>query len=228
MLFSLGLQLVYGGYLAYSILSTRLQADYAERYQGYRGIAAAVTGASRLALTAAQAEKVPAWSEGKGWQQWMDAWLGVFAGDIRVGGVGLLAAFTAPLAWGLLAYHLYLIWAGMTTSESFKWEEWRDDVAGGLVYRCAEPRGERGRGENGELRVGGGEGGGGEEGEPKVDWPVESKMRLISRANRRSLEAEPDADLSKPEWVQITSLAEVVNIYDLGFWDNLADCFHWK
>ena len=235
MLFTLGLLLAYGAFLAYGILSTRLQSQFEESYDSYRGIAAAATGGSRLALDASRVDKAPRWSEGKTFNQVLDAWLGVFGRDIRVGGVGMLAAFTAPLAWGLLAYHLYLVWAGMTTSESFKWEEWRDDVAEGLVYKNTEPRREGGVEMGDGDRMNGASTGllediveGDEDKEPHVPWPVESKMRLLSRANRRSLEAEPDANLSKPEWVQVRSLAEVVNIYDLGFWDNLMDCFHWR
>ena len=44
--------------------------------------------------------------------------------DIRVGGVFLLAVMTAPLAMTLLFYHLlYLVWAGMSATESVKWSE---------------------------------------------------------------------------------------------------------
>ena len=48
--------------------------------------------------------------------------------------VGMLAASTFLLPLGLLAYHCYLIWAGMTTNESQKWADWRDDMVDGVVF----------------------------------------------------------------------------------------------
>ena len=47
-------------------------------------------------------------------------WGSAFVKDARIGGVGLLAAFTGPLAFGLLGYHVYLIWLGATTNETGK------------------------------------------------------------------------------------------------------------
>lgn len=52
-----------------------------------------------------------------------------------IAGVGLLALFTAPLAWGLWTYHLYLIWAGTTTNENGKWGDWEADMADGCVFK---------------------------------------------------------------------------------------------
>ncbi|KAF2139452.1 uncharacterized protein K452DRAFT_300486 [Aplosporella prunicola CBS 121167] len=55
-------------------------------------------------------------------------------GGISITGVGLLAALTWPLPLGLLSYHIYLVWAGMTTNESSKWADWRDQMREGNVY----------------------------------------------------------------------------------------------
>ncbi|KAK1146312.1 hypothetical protein N8T08_003099 [Aspergillus melleus] len=44
-------------------------------------------------------------------------------------------AMTAPLAAAFLVYHTYLIWAGMTTNESAKWSDWKEDVADGMAFR---------------------------------------------------------------------------------------------
>ncbi|KAI2478336.1 Palmitoyltransferase [Pyrenophora tritici-repentis] len=38
----------------------------------------------------------------------------------------------SPLA--LFGYHIYLIWAGMTTNESGKWSDWSDDMVEGVVF----------------------------------------------------------------------------------------------
>ncbi|GIZ39235.1 hypothetical protein CKM354_000262600 [Cercospora kikuchii] len=57
-------------------------------------------------------------------------------GGISIAGVGLLAVSTACLPLGLLAYHLYLIWAGMTTNESQKWSDLKEDMADGYVFRA--------------------------------------------------------------------------------------------
>ncbi|KAI5370479.1 Putative palmitoyltransferase, DHHC domain-containing protein [Septoria linicola] len=57
-------------------------------------------------------------------------------GGLSVAGVGLLAVSTTALPLGLLAYHLYLIWAGMTTNESQKWADYREDMSDGYVFRA--------------------------------------------------------------------------------------------
>lgn len=66
---------------------------------------------------------------------WTARWFATITAEPILGGVGLLAALTAPLAWGLLAYHAYLIWAGMTTNETDKWGALRDEMAAGKVWR---------------------------------------------------------------------------------------------
>ena len=102
----------------------------------------------------------------------------------------------------------------MTTSESFKWDEWKDDITDGYVFKCTEPKPKPANGEDHEDY------------DPYVPWPVSSEQRLVSRANRVSLDAEPDAELTKPPWTPVRDLGDVVNIYDLGVWDNFVDIFH--
>ena len=51
----------------------------------------------------------------------VERWGYVFARDARVGAIGLLASFMSPLAIGLLAYHIYLLWLGATTNETNKY-----------------------------------------------------------------------------------------------------------
>ncbi|KKK12721.1 essential cytoplasmic protein [Aspergillus ochraceoroseus] len=45
---------------------------------------------------------------------------------------------TAPLAFAFLLYHTYLIWAGMTTNESAKWSDWKEDVADGMAFKLIQ------------------------------------------------------------------------------------------
>lgn len=200
MMFSLGVLLNYGTYLAHKVLSDVLQANTLHRSQG----------------TINDSH----WSEGKSWSQYFHYWVWAFAQDFRIGGVGLLALFTGPLAWGLFYYHVYLIWAGMTTNESAKWADWRDDISDGIVFR-AERNLEDMRNEKSEV-------------EPSVDWPISSTQQLARRKegsppnahmNGGGIYGDPHQILNTPKltWRRVRGLQEVQNLYDLGFWDNLMD-----
>lgn len=188
----------YGTYLAYVILSDTLQSSTLRRSEG----------------TWSREH----WSKGKSWSQYSRSWGWAFTQDVRVGSVGLLAMMTAPLAWGLFWYHLYLIWAGMTTNESGKWADWRDDIADGLVFRADRNIDDGGGGErNTDI-------------EPFVEWPISSTQQLVRSDNGRSPEAQPSSTGTQSRvaeqythWRRVKSLEEVDNLYDLGFWDNLTD-----
>lgn len=193
MLMSLGVLLSYGVFLAHMLLDQTLTQRH---------------------IRAHGSARTERWNTNLSISQKFDLWAWAFTEDIRVGAVGLLSVFTAPLAWGLLLYHIYLIWAGMTTSESFKWDEWKDDVLDGYVYKCMEPMD---RNKDDPERD--------ENSDPHVPWPVSSTQRLVSRANQMSMSMEPRAQLDRPPWTVVRDLGEVINIYDLGFWDNLVDVF---
>lgn len=183
--------LSYGTYLAYVLLTETLQADTLRRSDGFGSRAH--------------------WSAGKTWSQYSHSWAWAFANDVRIGGVGMLALLTAPLAWGLFLYHIYLVWAGMTTNESGKWADWRDDITDGFVFR-SERSLEGAQGGQNQANI-----------EPMVDWPVSSTQQLISTENGQAPEAEIQKNTVKQGWRQVRSLDEVDNIYDLGFWDNVLD-----
>ncbi|KAL2044943.1 hypothetical protein N7G274_002718 [Stereocaulon virgatum] len=197
---SLGILLSYGTYLAYLLLTDTLQVDIAGEWDGSR-------------------PKVH-WSAGKTWAEFSHSWAWAFSNDVRVGSVGMLAGMTAPLAWGLFLYHVYLVWAGMTTNESSKWADWRDDAADGLVFR-AERR------MDSSLRDPGME--------PFVDWPISSTQQLASTqggeppdlqqsgSNNRSISSLSDSAANFTQWRRVKRLDEVENLYDLGFWHNLLD-----
>ncbi|KAL8632606.1 hypothetical protein Q9189_001610 [Teloschistes chrysophthalmus] len=142
----------------------------------------------------------------------------------RVGGVGLIALLTAPLALIMFGYHVYLIWAGTTTNESSKWSEWRSYIDEGLVYKLVGGTGKTAQGMC-EPNI-----------EPPVDWPIHSDQRLVRSEDGRPPVARPNGiDLNTnpntPEsssaacWNSVYGLHEIENLYDLGFWDNLKDVF---
>lgn len=197
---SLGILLSYGTYLAYLLLTDTLQVDIAGEWDGFR-------------------PKVH-WSAGKTWAEFSQSWAWAFSNDVRVGSVGMLAGMTAPLAWGLFLYHVYLVWAGMTTNESSKWVDWRDDAADGLVFRAE-------RKTDSSLRN--------PEMEPFVDWPISSTQQLASTqngeppspqqsdSNNRATSSVSDGAAIPPQWRRVKRLDEVDNLYDLGFWHNFLD-----
>ena len=136
-------------------------------------------------------------------------WAWAFSEDLYVGCVGMLALFTAPLAWGLFGYHVYLVWAGMTTNESFKWDEWKEDVVDGFVYKQIQPV-EQSQTRDSNL-------------EPYVEWPAITEQKLINRANNEPMSPEEEISMQQRGWTRVYSLQEVDNIYDLGFLDNFRD-----
>ncbi len=163
----------------------------------------------------------------------------------------LLALLSFPLAAGLTVYHVYLIWVGMTTNESGKWADLREDIGEGRVWRARIE--ELMEEEFYFLGVGDREGQGGD-----CAWPVKPswvlvrmkepgrrpRVRRVEWGSRNGMgkrgegleeldgggnagaggggRVEYEEDLS---WTQVRSLSEVENIYDLGFWDNLKDVF---
>jgi len=156
----------------------------------------------------------------------------VNAGGLSIAGVGMLAVSTAFLPLGLFAYHCYLIWAGMTTNESQKWADWRDDMADGQVFissraairahtmkrREAQAINAGTPGAAADVKLGADMGllAGAEE-DPDVDWPVDSDQIVVRTNDGRPPKGQEDL------WRRIWSLDEVENVYDLGGWDNFVD-----
>lgn len=191
---SLGALLGYGAFLAHVLLSEILQATVSNPSQR--------------------------WSIGLTWSEYFQSWLWAFAEDFRIGGVGLLALLTAPLAWGLFFYHMYLVWAGMTTNESSKWADWRDDVADDLVFKTLRaPVAEERKPMEHDAKI-----------EPFTDWPVSSTQKLVRTENGKAPGNETinygqrEGNKSQIRWTRVRSMEEVDNLYDLGFWGNLGDC----
>lgn len=196
LLFSIGIVECYGAYLAWQILSPHLHL------------------ASHLG-----------WSDKQYWSQLGNAF--VFAmsiGGISVSGVGLLATTTAPLPFALFAYHVYLVWAGMTTNESAKWADWRDDMYDGVVWkgkrsvvdahnRERSARQLRARNRMSGFKVEEEEE---EEKEEYIPWPNVSDQVILRTTDGKAPIGQEHL------WEKCTGLDMVDNIYDLGFWQNLV------
>ena len=199
LLFSLSVMLTYGAYLGYYILDTVLQ---------------------RISARASGNYARHHWSTGQTWSQYSSMWAYGLALDNRVGGIGLLAMFTAPMAWGFFAYHMYLIWAGMTTNESSKWEDWKYMISLGTVFKSENPSSEIMDSTRNE------------EYEPHAAWPASSQqvieicedgnMPQVSHGYKMK-KSDAQGLESAPRWKEVEGLHQVENLYDLGFWDNLRD-----
>jgi palmitoyltransferase len=158
----------------------------------------------------------------KSWSMYLHVWSIVITRDPKIGTVTLLMLMTAPLAVAFLAYHTYLIWAGMTTNESAKWSDWKEDVLDGFVFKAKRS----------EIRCA----------PPHVDlsgqpWPVQSDQILVTdgqpplegyvlddASNRVTYRG--DANRSRPidrQWVELHHTRDLENIYDMGFRRNLVD-----
>jgi palmitoyltransferase len=145
-------------------------------------------------------------------------------GGISVAGVGLLAAATASLPFGLFAYHCYLIWAGMTTNESQKWTEWKDDVADGFVFkgnrkelrdhhRARRTDGSRATVNPALAALL-------EEDEVHVPWPISNDEVLVRTRDGNAPRGQ------EALWKPVRSLNDIVNVYDLGTLNNLKEEIH--
>lgn len=159
------------------------------------------------------------WMDKWYWSEWGNSFVrAINAGGLSVAGVGLLAVSTTPLPLGLLAYHVYLVWAGMTTNESSKWADWKDDMAYGVVYRAkrsviVEKERERRR-SNSQAKaiLPDGE----SEDKPSCSWPIQTDQMIV-----RTTDGNPPIG-QEDLWERVTSLDNVVNVYDLGLWRNLV------
>jgi palmitoyltransferase ZDHHC4 len=201
LLLSLSVLLMYGAYLGYSLLDHILQLAFSPHGPYH-------------------------WSKGHSWSSFLQFWTVVIIEDIRVGAVFLLAMMTAPLALGFFLYHFYLVWAGTTTSETARWSYWKDDIADGMVFKAklSQIHGESGPRNSTS--------------EPTSNWPVKSDQ-VLGRTDGQlprlgSMLSTYSCDIIQPsdecvaldrKWTQVESLRDLVNIYDLGLWNNLRDIF---
>ncbi len=193
MIASLGIIMNYGAYLAYIITQKVITAEITRQtgntYQQSR------------------------WSADKTWSQYGEFHLWAFAQDFRIGAVGALAFMTAPLAWALFFYHTYLIWAGITTNETSKWADWRDDIADGIVFKTKRSTN---RQDARDTQI-----------EPMIDWPISNTQQLLRNEDydpqRPWMNGHNEQSIGDGSLRKVKGLDEIENIYDLGFWRNLMD-----
>lgn len=167
------------------------------------------------------------WSKSLSWTTFINYWALAVADDIRIGAIFLLAAMTAPLAFGFLTYHIYLVWAGMTTNETAKWDDWKEDIAYGVIYKAKRSEVYKKPKPRDESI------------EPKTQWPATTDQVLImtngepprigfsiSLQSNSILQAEDEQAPIDPRFNRVNGLQSIENIYDLGFLGNLRDALN--
>ncbi|RYP09186.1 hypothetical protein DL764_001457 [Monosporascus ibericus] len=150
----------------------------------------------------------PSCPKSMGWSEWLVLFTLGVQEDVGVGSVTLLTLMTSPLVWGLLAYHVYLIYCGTTTNESMKWQDWQAEMDEGCAFKRAMPAD---RPKNPDVEA------------PRTRWPVLPVQVLV-----RTEDGRPPAAAFGPgvgEWQRVWKLRDVENLYDIGFVDNLTDVF---
>jgi palmitoyltransferase len=140
-------------------------------------------------------------------KQWLVVWSWGLQDRAAMGAVTLLTLLTTPLVWGLLGYHLWLVYCGTTTNESMKWSDWQAEMSDGFAFKRTMPAD---RQKNMRL-------------EPLwTRWPAETEQILV-----RTDDGQPprmDYGIAGVgEWEPVWRLKDVENLYDLGFWDNMVD-----
>jgi hypothetical protein len=201
LLLSMAVLLLYASVLGYGILDSILQARFVP------------PELTRGSLTAKR------WSTRLDWYQYLDAWSLAVALNPRIGATTMLCIMCFPLATAFFLYHIYLLWAGMTTNESAKWSDLREDINDKLVWKARIDT----------MRF---------DYPHKIDdnsnpgskkWPNSSDWWIIrTRGGRQPMrkvwagredEEEPDH-----RWHRVRNLkTDVENVYDLGFWGNVKD-----
>jgi hypothetical protein len=113
----------------------------------------------------------------------------------RIGAVTLLCLLTSPLVWGLLGYHLYLIWAGTTTNESMKWSDWQTEMSDGYVFKREIPSGRQK-----DLGL-----------EPAwTRWPVESVQIILRTEDGLPPTMAGAGTVGMGDWERVWNLKDVV------------------
>lgn len=135
----------------------------------------------------------------------------VNVGGLSIAGVTILAAATSPLPAALLAYHVYLVWAGTTTNENAKWGFLGEDAASGIVWKAKRSEVDAfmrqlqdSRGARRHVVD-----------EVHVDWPIETDQIVVT-----TTDGLPPTGCEHL-YERVDSLSAVENLYDLGFWDNI-------
>lgn len=210
LLVSVSFLLFYGSYLSYSALKPEI-ALYRSHFPGSRS--SSMGGSEKVGFARLAAPLTTRFASGSEWLQ-----AALVVGGLSVTGVGLLATFTAPLPLGLLAYHIYLIWAGTTTNESGKWSDWRDDMYDGRAWMASMKSQKSGGPEPGNNSIYRDRG---------STWPTRSQYCIVTtRDGQMPTPPWPgylENVIDTESWRRVWRLGQVENIYDLGFLDNLVE-----
>lgn len=154
------------------------------------------------------------------WSLYFKGWGVGFIQATPLAAVFLLSTFCSVVTYSFTLYHLYLIWAGTTTNETFKWSDWAEDIRSGEIYiatansplystRPPESLPHANSEMNGEMHE--------NMTEPKVPWAKEPRQVLA----RVPLGGDPARLPRELSWKRCEGLQEVENLYDLGWSENL-------
>lgn len=150
----------------------------------------------------------PSWE--RGFIVFLGSWSIALEGSVTLGSTTLLAILTSPMVWGLLGYTLYHVYRGFTTNEALKWSDWQEDIKDGLAFQRALP-GSRIK----DRRI-----------EPVCQrWPLEPQSVVMATIDGKVPTTSGAPLPGEGAWKRIQSMREIENLYDMGFWDNLADIF---
>ncbi|KAF8456081.1 DHHC palmitoyltransferase-domain-containing protein [Kalaharituber pfeilii] len=105
-LWATNILLTYGGYLSYSIMNNFIQS---------------------LLRRGTKVSDLP-------WGLYFKGWGIGFLQETPIAAVFLLSVMCGILSYSFTFYHVYLVWAGTTTNETFKWSDWSEDISTGEIY----------------------------------------------------------------------------------------------
>lgn len=161
------------------------------------------------------------------WSLYFKGWGVGFIQVTPLAAVFLLSTLCGILSYCFTIYHFYLIWAGTTTNETFKWSDWAEDIRSGEIYiatassplystRVPQPlpptAEENFRAEaeaDGFLLQ--------NLTEPTVPWRKQARQVLA----RVPIGGDPGRLPKELTWKKCEGLREVENMYDLGWKENL-------
>lgn len=144
------------------------------------------------------------------WSAYAQAAGQVFIAETYLSAVFLLSFLCGILSWAFTAYHCYLLWAGTTTNETFKWSDLREDVKDGYIYMADETsegfqKAYHDEHDDWDHLV-----------KPDVPWPRRQRQLL-----QRARPEEPEYGLPREvRWSPVKDMTVVDNIYDLGWKEN--------
>ena len=153
----------------------------------------------------------PPSNPGMSWTRWLGIYSVGLRANLGLGASTMLALLITPLVWGFFLYSMYLVYCGTTTNETLKWSEMKEDMQDGYAFGRRLPANNRQRG---TARF-----------EPAwTRWPAQPERILVTTNDGQPPRSEQQIPGEGP-WERVGSLQNVVNLYDLGFWNNLKDIF---